>query len=160
MVVEFISVMDTKGFYLFSFCVVLSQTGSALTETSVVASLNHKELGKSQVPTLEVGDIIEADLWKSNLGKGAVRWRGLGPGDGSGWGGGYSFALDFRDLAIGRAVHYIRCCSLGHCSFPGCHLAQGANSGGCRCRVGTFMLQFGRCAETFTWRAMSRNVGM
>lgn len=43
--------------------------------TSMVASLNHKELGKSQVPTLEVGDVIEADLWKSKLGGGTVRWR-------------------------------------------------------------------------------------
>lgn len=41
----------------------------------MVASLNHKELGKSQVPTLEVGDVIEADLWKSKLGGGAVRWQ-------------------------------------------------------------------------------------
>jgi len=39
----------------------------------VVASLSHKELGKSQVPTLEVGDIIEADIWKSKLGGGKVR---------------------------------------------------------------------------------------
>eukprot|EP00904_Undaria_pinnatifida_P012646 jgi/Undpi1/8511/HiC_scaffold_25.g10978.m1 len=36
--------------------------------TNILAALNHKELGKSQVPTLEVGDVIEADLWKSKLG--------------------------------------------------------------------------------------------
>lgn len=75
-----------------------SQTGSAATKTSVVASLNHKELGKSQVPTLEVGDIIEADLWKSNLEQGAVRWCGSGPGDGGGGRGGrrvWTFVLLF-----------------------------------------------------------------
>lgn len=50
------------------------QTGAAAAKTiSLVASLHHKELGKSQVPTLEVGDIIEADLWKSKLAGGAVR---------------------------------------------------------------------------------------
>lgn len=48
-------------------------TNAATAATSAVASLNHKELGKSQVPTLEVGDVIEADLWKSNLGGGTVR---------------------------------------------------------------------------------------
>lgn len=41
--------------------------------SSLVASLNHKELAKSQVPTLEVGDTIEADLWRSKLGGGKVR---------------------------------------------------------------------------------------
>lgn len=50
----------------------------------VAASLNHKELAKSQVPTLEVGDTIEADIWRSNLGGGKVnitdgmRWNGMG----------------------------------------------------------------------------------
>ncbi|CAM9108870.1 unnamed protein product [Scytosiphon promiscuus] len=45
--------------------------------TSMVASLNHKELGKSQVPTLEVGDVIEADLWKSKLGGGTTQAKNV-----------------------------------------------------------------------------------
>lgn len=49
------------------------ESNAATTATSVVASLNHKELGRSQVPTLEVGDVIEADIWKSKLGGGKVR---------------------------------------------------------------------------------------
>eukprot|EP00752_Nemacystus_decipiens_P009418 g8421.t1 len=51
--------------------------GAAATATVVVASLNHKELGKSQVPTLEVGDVIEADLWKSKLGAGTTQARNV-----------------------------------------------------------------------------------
>lgn len=50
--------------------------GGDAVATAVVAALNHKELGKSQVPTLEVGDVIEADLWRSNLGGGKVRRGG------------------------------------------------------------------------------------
>ena len=44
-------------------------------QANIVASLNHKELGKSQVATLEVGDEIEADLWRSKLGGGKVMER-------------------------------------------------------------------------------------
>lgn len=51
----------------------VEESGVSEVVTSMVAALNHKELGKSQVPTLEVGDVIEADLWKSKLGGAKVR---------------------------------------------------------------------------------------
>ena len=51
----------------------VEESGVSEVVTSMVAALNHKELGKSQVPTLEVGDVIEADLWKSKLGGTKVR---------------------------------------------------------------------------------------
>lgn len=35
---------------------------------ALVVSLHPKELGKSGVPLLELGDIIEADIWRSKLG--------------------------------------------------------------------------------------------
>ncbi|CAM9754667.1 unnamed protein product [Ectocarpus sp. 12 AP-2014] len=50
---------------------------AAAKAISLVASLNHKELGKSQVPTLDVGDIIEADLWKSKLGGGSSQVKNV-----------------------------------------------------------------------------------
>ncbi|CAM9827159.1 unnamed protein product, partial [Laminaria digitata] len=46
----------------------VEESGGGEVATSIVAALNHKELGKSQVPTLELGDVIEADLWKSKVG--------------------------------------------------------------------------------------------
>lgn len=46
--------------------------GSVGEATSVVASLIPKELGKGHVSSLEVGDEIEADLWRSKLGGGKV----------------------------------------------------------------------------------------
>lgn len=56
------------------FAICRNASDAATTVTSVVASLSHKELGRSQVPTLEVGDVIEADIWKSKLGGGKVTW--------------------------------------------------------------------------------------
>lgn len=35
---------------------------------TLAVSLHPKELGKSGVPLLELGDIIEADIWRSKLG--------------------------------------------------------------------------------------------
>lgn len=81
----------------------------------MVASLNHKELGKSQVPTLEVGDVIEADLWKSKLGKGAVRWR---------WRESGRYSLFLRDLAVVRALLSVFFSGAPFVSRLSCHLRQ------------------------------------
>lgn len=52
--------------------IAATAAGGDAAPSSIVAALNHKELAKSQVPTLEVGDVVEADLWRSKLGGGRV----------------------------------------------------------------------------------------
>lgn len=50
-----------------------------LESVDLVVSLHPKELAKSAVPSLEVGDVIEADIWKSRLGGRQVRPLGGSP---------------------------------------------------------------------------------
>lgn len=53
-------------------CSVTEDDGSVGEASSVTASLIPKELGKGHMSSLEIGDEIEADLWRSKLGGGKV----------------------------------------------------------------------------------------